>query len=287
MFLATGQGCRDALQEMALLGRNSGIKVARKAGACRVSEESGVNQDTRHGETNGHDRWASAALVVGLIALVGAIPLDYLLFRWLVWDLQARELYGMLTPYILYLLPGVALLVATVALIRCKDRAIVAVGILAAVAAVVITLQMDAGKQSTGQVSCLSNVRQLALAHSLYVCDYDGRFPPGDKWTLVTLPYTKNLGILCCPGDYLSDPKGTGGWETSYTMNADLSHADVQTLTELNTLVCVFEGTQMAGGKDAAAYRHRGGLNVGYADWHVRYLTRDEFVQANFEPEPH
>lgn len=48
--------------------------------------------------------------------------------------------------------------------------------------------------------SDLSNLKQMGLAHLMYMEDNDGYGPPPDQWMEVLLPYYKNERILNSPG---------------------------------------------------------------------------------------
>lgn len=64
---------------------------------------------------------------------------------------------------------------------------------------------------------CLSNLKQLALATSMYSTDHDGYHPPfithsgtdrsnggrAIQWMLCLLPYVKNSAVFICPNDQL------------------------------------------------------------------------------------
>ncbi len=76
-----------------------------------------------------------------------------------------------------------------------------------------------AAKGKAKQTVCSSNIRQAALAKSLYVEDYDDRFMPANytvagsvssltdrTWVQVLLPYTKSFRLFRCPGDYGTRP---------------------------------------------------------------------------------
>jgi prepilin-type N-terminal cleavage/methylation domain-containing protein/prepilin-type processing-associated H-X9-DG protein len=69
------------------------------------------------------------------------------------------------------------------------------------------------------QAACVSNIRQISLAFKMYSEDFDEQFPPdfsrgegigfrGDAngmWYVQIQPYIRNLGVLHCPSDNISD----------------------------------------------------------------------------------
>jgi len=80
-------------------------------------------------------------------------------------------------------------------------------------------------RERARETSCLSNVKQLALAEYLYVQDYDETFfyapenPPRPRkrpgWTEMLMPYIKDTKIFSCPSN--SDPLI---WDSHYRFPA-------------------------------------------------------------------
>ncbi len=69
-------------------------------------------------------------------------------------------------------------------------------------------------RSAAGQAVCASNFRQVQIASSLYVVDYEDRFMPVQTnpqrdgnpdldrtWVQLVLPYVKSLSVFRCPGD--------------------------------------------------------------------------------------
>jgi prepilin-type N-terminal cleavage/methylation domain-containing protein len=73
-------------------------------------------------------------------------------------------------------------------------------------------------KEKAKRTSCLSDVKQIALAMVMYVDDYEGRFPPRfpnpeagpaypckpcrtTNWTQYALPYLSTTNVFACPSD--------------------------------------------------------------------------------------
>src|SRR5580658_3290018 len=54
-------------------------------------------------------------------------------------------------------------------------------------------------RQSARSASCLSNLKQQALAVNEYSQDYDGVLPQGSVWIDRTRPYLKVEGAFQCP----------------------------------------------------------------------------------------
>ncbi len=74
-------------------------------------------------------------------------------------------------------------------------------------------------KSRAKAIKCVSNVRQLGLAHALYIADYEwmsnieGRNLPIGFWIPELLPYYKNLEVLICPATREDPSKRVEGAE--------------------------------------------------------------------------
>jgi prepilin-type N-terminal cleavage/methylation domain-containing protein/prepilin-type processing-associated H-X9-DG protein len=86
---------------------------------------------------------------------------------------------------------------------------LVVIAIIAILAAILFPVFAQA-KSAANKASSISNVRQIALAHFMYMNDYDDRFVtswargfPGD-WSFFVQPYMKNLKILQDPNRKVS-----------------------------------------------------------------------------------
>lgn len=85
---------------------------------------------------------------------------------------------------------------------------LVVIAIIAILAAILFPVFAQA-REKARQTSCLSNMKQLGLALTMYGTDYDGTLMqttyevPNLKvhWSYVLQPYVKNLGIFVCPSD--------------------------------------------------------------------------------------
>ena len=83
---------------------------------------------------------------------------------------------------------------------------LVVIAIIAILAAILFPVFAQA-REKARQTSCLSNTKQLVLAHLMYAQDYDERLVtswcygfPGE-FSFFVQPYIKNLGILHCPSN--------------------------------------------------------------------------------------
>lgn len=94
---------------------------------------------------------------------------------------------------------------------------LVVIAIIAILAAILFPVFAQA-RAAARKTTCISNLKQLALAQLMYVQDYDEQFtvwdwgknPGHDSWAdgtgggwwmVQTQPYIKNLGLYACPSD--------------------------------------------------------------------------------------
>src|SRR5262245_43129718 len=81
---------------------------------------------------------------------------------------------------------------------------LVVIAIIAILAAILFPVFAQA-RESARTISCLSNKKQLTLAHLMYAQDFDETVCPtaitnaGPYWPLMVLPYIKNTGVYGCP----------------------------------------------------------------------------------------
>jgi prepilin-type processing-associated H-X9-DG protein len=114
---------------------------------------------------------------------------------------------------------------------------------------------------------CLSHVKQIDLGIMAYAQDYDERYPRGDNWCDGILPYVKNFQVYQCPN--LPDAK------CGNALNAGIAgHSPAEILSPAQT-VLTFEshgGWNVSSNITLAEARHRGGLNIGFTDGHVKWM---------------
>ena len=86
---------------------------------------------------------------------------------------------------------------------------LVVIAIIAIMAAILFPVFAQA-RDKARAAACLSNLRQLGLAQSMYAQDYDETLPKGYHrlpdgsdypWYLAVAPYTRNVSIFRCPSD--------------------------------------------------------------------------------------
>jgi len=81
---------------------------------------------------------------------------------------------------------------------------LVVIGIIAILAAMLLP-SLASAKSKANSIKCLSDLRQLGLALTMYAGDHDGYYPARreapDSWMFKLLPYYKDASILRCPSD--------------------------------------------------------------------------------------
>jgi prepilin-type N-terminal cleavage/methylation domain-containing protein/prepilin-type processing-associated H-X9-DG protein len=187
---------------------------------------------------------------------------------------------------------------------------LVVIGIITVLAGLllpVVASVRDRARQST----CLSNLRQIAVAHLLYLQDWDERFPawiqegpprprpfgPRHYWTEVLQPYLRHPGVfrdagvtwsgLPEDGVKLADyalftwgPGGDGTPNSPYFRWADplLTLAAVNRPTDTMSLADGWTTTEITWG---LVVRHGGGVNAAFLDGHARWLPIGELRRVD------
>ena len=135
----------------------------------------------------------------------------------------------------------------------------VVLGILGVLGAILFPV-FARGREKARQSSCLSNVKQIMLGMQVFARENEGRLPSASTWPEQLEPYLKNRAIHRCPADNTDQ-------EVSYSMVPRYSGAKLEDIVNPETVVIVYESEY---GKPATW--HNGGLHVGYADGHVKWL---------------
>jgi prepilin-type N-terminal cleavage/methylation domain-containing protein/prepilin-type processing-associated H-X9-DG protein len=100
---------------------------------------------------------------------------------------------------------------------------LVVIAIIAILAAILFPVFARA-REKARQTSCLSNVKQLALAVMQYCSDYDGTYNCAERdyptWTLwydaFLDPYVKNRQVILCPSFKPSNIKQSYAWNVNF-----------------------------------------------------------------------
>lgn len=111
-------------------------------------------------------------------------------------------------------------------------------------------------------ISCLANMKNLALAHLMYAQDYDEVWARRD-WVKAVEPYHKNPRLLSCPSH--------GAGKVSYSMNSALFGASMTALLAPAETVVLYEGENQK-----LVFRHQGKAAVGFADGRCRLVDANE-----------
>lgn len=137
---------------------------------------------------------------------------------------------------------------------------LVVLAIMAVLAAILFPV-FGKAREKARQSSCMSNIKQLALATLMYVQDYEGVLPPADRWSEVIQRYAKNPQLLICP---TSDSK-----EIGYAMVGRWSGMPLKSIPNPDQTVLLYEVEH-----GQPIYRHNGGMNVAYADSHTKWIRK-------------
>lgn len=108
--------------------------------------------------------------------------------------------------------------------------------------------------------SCLSNLKQLALAQLMFAQDHQETFPNSATWKDEVLPYTKNRQLLVCPA-------GNRG-EDSYEMNPQVSNMKLAQITRPAETLLMYEAGFPHGDPP-----HREGWGVAFVDGHCKVIS--------------
>ena len=100
-------------------------------------------------------------------------------------------------------------------------------------------------RENARRASCQSNEKQLGLAITQYVQDYDETFPNDrnfgwlNGWAGAVYPYVKSPGVYACPDD--STKAAPGNSVDSYALNSNLYSGTLAQLNASASTVLLFE----------------------------------------------
>jgi prepilin-type N-terminal cleavage/methylation domain-containing protein/prepilin-type processing-associated H-X9-DG protein len=101
---------------------------------------------------------------------------------------------------------------------------LVVIAIIAILAAILFPVFAKV-REKARQTSCASNEKQIGLAITQYVQDYDEKYPArvyngdSDTWRIAVFPYVKATGVFSCPSNPSGTKKGLDGYPISYGGN--------------------------------------------------------------------
>ncbi len=183
---------------------------------------------------------------------------------------------------------------------------LVVIAIIAILAAILFPVFAQA-REKARATTCLSNLKQLALATQMYTQDYDGVFPtnnlPGlgywcsplddpaaqPNWYSELQPYIKNSAVFTCPSATINTYFLQGHINTSYMTNwwviydGTATEASIHQVSKCPIFVDAGETWSGAWTYDARPYPdgsqtwprpiHSNGINANYADGHAKWTT--------------
>lgn len=189
---------------------------------------------------------------------------------------------------------------------------LVVIAIIAILASILFPVFARA-RENARRASCQSNLKEIGLAMMQYTQDYDEKYianqptdtaSPGNGVTFVTAlqPYIKSTQIFICPsatGTTVTTPNTAGDhnwsapsppWNTastsSYGMNTNLENASLASVDSPATRILFFDSTWytaggvtvgLAGDPIWEATRHFDGIDIAYADGHVKWIGKNRF----------
>ena len=138
----------------------------------------------------------------------------------------------------------------------------------------------EAGQEDDREGACLSNERRLMAAMKMYSADYDSCTPDAAAWPEAIQVYLGDEDPWRCPADQRDSVQEQGGIATSYTMYEPMGGTYLSSFKSggLTKAYVLFDGAVIAGEGDAAGFRHRDGLNLGYADGHCAWTPKLVFL---------
>lgn len=152
---------------------------------------------------------------------------------------------------------------------------LVVVGILAILAAVLFPVFARA-REKARQSSCLSNMKQVAIAVQMYAQDYDDTLPPAADWQGLVSRYAGNDQIFECPTRQ--------GRLPHYALSPFVAGRNLGEIADPETTVMLYE----IGEDGRQVYPHNDGANYGFVDGHVKWFHRDNppesFEASGFIP---
>jgi hypothetical protein len=146
---------------------------------------------------------------------------------------------------------------------------------IAAIAVFFMGTLPPSNRPSAKQASCLSNLKQMALAVRMYAEDNDDLLPFRNGWVDGCLPYLHHPDMTLCPNvPYRYDHKKRHG----YAFNSDLARKALPEIKDPARQILLFDSTNLS--NNAAdpltslptEARHADGNAVVYVDGHAKVL---------------
>jgi prepilin-type processing-associated H-X9-DG protein len=144
------------------------------------------------------------------------------------------------------------------------------------------TVEKPAAAPESTDTICLSHEKALMKAIMMYTTDYDSCTPDADHWVSAVAVYMpKQKELWMCPEDSRTGFQRQAGIYTSYTMYEPMGGTYLNSMKQpgLGRAYILFDGSKIAGDETWGAFRHHGGLNLGYADGHCAWVAKDNFLK--------
>ena len=188
---------------------------------------------------------------------------------------------------------------------------LVVIAIIAILAAILFPVFARA-REKARQTTCLSNMKQIALAVVMYATDYDEMYPSARLdygshhsasyiyWEELLAPYCKNWSIFVCPSETVTNRTSrlTGEQMPTiayghYTMNQNFGYRasviSLATLQEPAGIIYASEGQNdctrpywWPRGYYFLLMRHNDGCNNSFADGHAKWLGENEVKRLEY-----
>jgi prepilin-type N-terminal cleavage/methylation domain-containing protein/prepilin-type processing-associated H-X9-DG protein len=185
---------------------------------------------------------------------------------------------------------------------------LVVVSIIAILAGILLPVFAQAREKARG-ASCVSNAKQLALAHNIYLDDYDGKLLPywsaQATWMHTLYPYVRNANVFSCPSSsqrWQGVEKAGGlcgyGYNARHLYRRDMAEiekpsatlgfADVTPSTNGGPTYGLgvrphntpFWLSSPLGTEGEIDYRHLGMVTVVFMDGHVKAMPKGQVEQT-------
>lgn len=119
-------------------------------------------------------------------------------------------------------------------------------GILVPILAAILFPVFGTARGAARQVSCLSNMKQVALANLMYNQDYDEHMPMAENWQDGLVPYVKREDVFHCPGTAPTGGENSGQIGTTYAYNSALDQVELARVANPKATVLHFETTNFS-----------------------------------------
>jgi hypothetical protein len=117
--------------------------------------------------------------------------------------------------------------------------------------------------------TCPGRLMGVCLAQMMYSQDWDDRFPPHRDWPDRLYPYLGRRKVYVCP----QAPDIPVGYAYRHSLDARL----VKSAGPPEKTIVFWDRERQT---ELPAFRHNGGLWVGYVDGHAKWLNQEPFLRG-------